>query len=133
MNSTIRFSSELHNIAIAEKLVDNLSTKYNISAEVYGNILVSIVEAVNNAVKHGNMLDVKKNVQITYNIDGEFITFIVEDEGVGFDYNNIADPTKPENIEKPDGRGVFLIMNLADEVKFEKNGATLIMKFKFVS
>jgi len=131
MKSSIKFSSELQNITLAEQVIDNLSTKFDVSAEVYGNILVSIVEAVNNAIKHGNKLDESKFVVLSYEVTDLYISFTIEDEGPGFDYTNIADPTTPENIEKPDGRGVFLIMNLADEVQFSNNGATISMKFNF--
>lgn len=131
MKSSIKFSSELQNISLAEQVIDNLSTKFNISAEVYGNILVSIVEAVNNAIKHGNRLNEAKFVELSYEVSDHDILFVVKDEGPGFDYSNIADPTTPENLEKPDGRGVFLIMNLADEVEFQDKGATILMKFNF--
>lgn len=131
MKSSIKFSSELQNISLAEQVIDNLSTQFNISAEVYGNILVSIVEAVNNAIKHGNRLNEAKFVELSYEVSDHDILFVVKDEGPGFDYSNIADPTTPENLEKPDGRGVFLIMNLADEVEFYDKGATISMKFNF--
>ena len=53
----------------------------------------------------------------------------MEDEGPGFDFNNLADPTAPENIEKPGGRGIFLMQNLCDEVNFSKNGAAVEMVY----
>jgi serine/threonine-protein kinase RsbW len=54
---------------------------------------------------------------------------VIEDEGAGFDFNSLADPTEPENIEKPGGRGVFLMRNLSDEVKFELGGKKTLLSF----
>lgn len=125
------FPSELENISRVEKLIDDLSSSYNLSSEIYGKISVAIIEAVNNAILHGNRLDVSKNVKVEYNIDDEAIQFIVEDEGSGFDFENIPDPTLPENIEKTHGRGIFLMNHLADDIEFCENGAMVDMKFRF--
>jgi serine/threonine-protein kinase RsbW len=54
----------------------------------------------------------------------------VKDEGPGFNYNDLPDPTNPENLEKPNGRGVFLMRNLADNVYFEENGSKVILEFR---
>jgi serine/threonine-protein kinase RsbW len=125
------FPSELENISRVEKLIDDISTSYNLSSEIYGKISVAIIEAVNNAILHGNRLDISKNVKIQYNIDDEAIQFIVEDEGCGFDFENIPDPTLPENLEKTHGRGIFLMNHLADDIEFGENGAIVDMKFRF--
>ncbi len=130
MKYRLQFPSKIENINLVEQLVDDIIQQYSISSDVYGNLLVSMVEAVNNAIIHGNKLDESKIVKIEYEIiNGEFI-FSVKDEGNGFDYNNIPDPTTPENIEKPHGRGIFLISHFADELKFEENGSKLWVKLK---
>ena len=126
------FPSELENISRVERLIDDISSSYNLSSEIYGKISVAIIEAVNNAILHGNRLDVSKNVKVEYNIDEEAIQFIIEDEGSGFDFENIPDPTLPENIEKTHGRGIFLMNHLADDIEFCENGALVDMKFRFV-
>jgi serine/threonine-protein kinase RsbW len=130
MKDIIEFPSKIENINIVEKLIDNLTQEYNINSEVYGNMLVSMVEAVNNAIIHGNKLDESKTVKIEYEIKDGYFIFSVKDCGNGFDYNNIPDPTSPENIEKPHGRGIFLIKNLVDELKFEDNGSKMCVKIK---
>lgn len=129
---TITFSSKPENISIVEKFVDDLRSEMNIADEVYGNILISLTEAANNAMLHGNGGDESKNVEITCGVDerGKNLSFIVKDEGPGFDYNNVPDPTAPENLEKTSGRGVFLMMQLADMVVFSNNGATVEMQFR---
>lgn len=130
MKSNIQFPSKIENISIIERLVDELTQQYRINSEIYGNMLVSMVEAVNNAIIHGNKLDESKSVKVEYEIDNDVFMFSIKDEGNGFDYKNLPDPTSPENIEKPHGRGIFLISHLVDELSFEDNGSKLCVKIK---
>jgi len=130
METELNFSSKLENLVVIERLIDDLCLKYNFSSEVYGNILVTMVEAVNNAILHGNKCNSNKNVHIKYCVNNQYITFVVEDEGQGFNFENIPDPTLPENLEKPNGRGLFLMKHLVDDIKFLKNGAEVELKFK---
>ncbi len=129
---SLKVSSKPENVAAVEKFIDELRNEINIGDDVYGNILISITEAANNAIIHGNKCDVNKSVTIEYGLDerGKNLTFIVKDQGPGFDYNNLPDPTEPENLEKTHGRGVFLMMQLADMVVFSDNGATIEMQFR---
>ncbi len=69
MEKLLKISSKIENLRKVEKLVDDLSTEYNISADVYGNILIAALEAANNAILHGNKLDENKNVAITFKIE----------------------------------------------------------------
>ena len=69
------------------------------------------------------------STDIEYNIENQTITFTVFDEGNGFDFNDLPDPTSPENLEKPQGRGIFLMNHLADEVNFIDNGNIVQLKF----
>lgn len=127
---TLQFPSILENIHQAEKLIDDVVAEYNIKEDYYGELLIAMTEAVNNAIVHGNKLDPTKNVTITFEITSDnHLQFTVEDEGPGFDYNNLPDPTAPENIEKPHGRGVFLMRQLADTCNFEDNGRIVILGF----
>lgn len=130
MKTEISFASKMENVNIIEKIVDELSAQFNFGTEIYGNILVSSVEAVNNAIIHGNKLDESKSVFVKIEINDNILSIKVRDEGPGFDYNNVADPTLPENIEKPHGRGLFLIRHLADETHFYNEGKELELKFK---
>lgn len=130
MKTRFEFPSKMENITIIEKLVDEISANYNLSSEIYGNVLVAVIEAVNNAILHGNKLDARKNVRVSFQMEEKHLVFNISDEGPGFDYAGIPDPTLPENIEKPHGRGVFLINHLADDIRYNKNGAEIILKFK---
>ena len=126
----ISFESVAENIHIVENLIDEICGTLNVNEEYYGNILISLTEAVNNAMVHGNKLDSQKKVLVTVKTDDTSIHFTISDEGPGFDYDNLPDPTAPENIEKPNGRGVFLMKNLADGCNFEENGRIVELEFK---
>lgn len=107
-----------------------MCTEYQVKEEFYGEILISITEAVNNAIVHGNKMNPERQVTLTFELAGEKrLRFIIEDEGAGFNYDNLPDPTAPENIEKPHGRGVFLMRNLADSCEFEDQGRIVILEF----
>lgn len=113
-----------------EGLIDELASGDIISESVYGNVIVAATEAVLNGMNHGNSGDPSKMTTVKISINSNMLEFVVEDEGNGFDYENLPDPTAPENLEKVNGRGIFIIKSLADEVEFERNGATMIMRFK---
>jgi serine/threonine-protein kinase RsbW len=126
----VRFSSITENIAIVEKLIDEVCASFEIKEDHYGNILISLTEAVNNAIVHGNKLDPAKEVAVSYTTEGKTLRFFIEDEGAGFDYDHLPDPTAPENREKPNGRGVFLMRNLADDCAFHDDGRKVELIFE---
>ena len=120
----------MENIAEVENLINTIFEDNDLSPDYFGNMLVALTEAVNNAVTHGNKLDENKMVDISFTHQGDVYKFTVEDEGSGFDFNNIPDPTSPENIEKPDGRGIFLMEHLSNGVTFIGNGSKVELVFK---
>lgn len=126
----MKIPSKAENVALIEKIVNNVCESHQVQEENYGNILIALTEAVNNAIIHGNKENPLKNVDISIDSNNSNIRFIIKDEGNGFDYNNLPDPTAPENIEKLSGRGVFLMRNLADKVEFSNNGSTVTLDFK---
>ena len=125
----IDFPSRAENIALVEKMIDDVCGRLQVHESHYGNILIALTEAVNNAIHHGNRLDPAKNVTLGYKLDGDRIVFVVGDDGPGFDFDHLPDPTDPQNLEKPHGRGVFLMRTLADRIEFSDNGATVAMAF----
>jgi serine/threonine-protein kinase RsbW len=116
------FKSEIKNINLVERLIDDISAKYQLHSDIYGKLLLAVVEGVNNAIVHGNKLESDKDVVLQYEITDKIIQFIISDDGSGFNYKNLPDPTKPENIEKTHGRGIFLMNHLADEIEFNEKG-----------
>lgn len=122
-------NTEAQSIQRVEKYVDTLCSKLAVKSDYYGNILIALTEAVNNAMNHGNKMNPEKKVTLSYETNEKEIGFKIEDEGDGFDYDSLPDPTDPENIDKPNGRGVFLMKHLADEVNFHNHGKVIELKF----
>ena len=128
-NIHIEVPSLSENIRMIESFIDNAREKFNLDDDIYGNIMIAITEAVNNAIKHGNGNNPAKNVSLTLSMGESTIKFKIEDEGSGFDYQNLPDPTSPENIAKPGGRGIFLMKHLSDEVDFKERGRIVELSF----
>lgn len=126
---SIQIPSMPENIRIVESFIDNAKEKFHITDDLYGNIMVAVTESVNNAIKHGNSSDKNKFVNISLFIEPKLLKFVVEDQGLGFDPDSLPDPTLPENISKPDGRGIFLMRNLCDDLIFSNEGRVVEMKF----
>ncbi len=129
MEKSFKIASKIENLRKVEKLVDDLSSEYMINSDIYGNILIAALEATNNAILHGNKLDENKDVRINIAKEGNLIKIKIEDQGDGFDYNNVPDPTAPENIENVNGRGIFLMEKLSDKLIFSKNGSIVELEF----
>jgi serine/threonine-protein kinase RsbW len=130
MNSiSIQVPSLSENIRMIESFIDNAKERFHLDDDIYGNIMIAVTEAVNNAIKHGNSNDRSKNVLLSLSLQDSLIKFVVKDEGSGFDYGNLPDPTSPENLEKPGGRGIFLMKHLSDEVEFKDAGRVVELSF----
>jgi serine/threonine-protein kinase RsbW len=117
------------NIRIIESFIDNAKDRFNLDDDIYGNIMIAVTESVNNAIMHGNKNDKSKNVTLSLQLVNNTINFTVVDEGSGFDFRQLPDPTAPENIDKPSGRGIFLMKHLSDEVNFRNRGTTVELSF----
>jgi len=128
LNSLI-LNSETKSLLTLEKWINKLCETHAISSEKYGNILIAVTEAVNNAITHGNLSVVDKKTQVSYGINEKSLSFYIKDEGSGFDFENLPDPTDPENIETPNGRGIFLMRHLSDEVVFHNEGSFVEISF----
>jgi serine/threonine-protein kinase RsbW len=126
---SIQIPSIVENIRMIESFIDNAKERFHLDEDLYGNIMIAVTEAVNNAIKHGNSNNSSKNVFLSLTLNENLLKFVIKDEGLGFEYNNLPDPTAPENLEKPGGRGIFLMKHLSDEVKFTENGKTVQLSF----
>ena len=125
----LEFPSVPENINLIESLVQQLRDELEWSDEMEANILVSLSEAVNNAILHGNHSYPQKKVKVKFETEEQSLHFIVEDEGAGFNDRTVKDPTAPENLEKPSGRGIFLMRNLADRVEYFNDGRKVMITF----
>ena len=130
MENTVTLNSDINEITKVEGLVSEIFDRYHINQELYGNVLIALTEAANNAIMHGNRYDADKKVIINFDFAEPVLKIRVTDEGKGFDFDSLPDPTEPEYIDKPCGRGVFLIKRLADKVDFDKAGSTVQFSFK---
>jgi len=130
MNSiSIEIPSLSENIRMIESFIDNAKDQFNLNDDIYGNIMIAVTESVHNAIQHGNRGDAKKSVYLSLSLQDNIIRFTVQDEGPGFSYENLPDPTSPENLEQPGGRGIFLMRHLSDEVNFLKEGRVVELVF----
>lgn len=129
---SITIASELNNIRKVENFIEKTIEQFKLSEELKGKITLSIIEAVNNSILYGNKQNPQKSVKL-YAVRGRRkVIFTIEDEGEGFDYNNIPDPTTPLNLEQATGRGLYLMKHLTDVLLFDKNGAKVIMIFSLI-
>ena len=126
----VKIPSIKENVSVVESFIENVGEKIRIEETIYGNVLVSVTEAVNNAIVHGNKEDKNKKVRLALKQNKKSVRFIVEDEGMGFDHNTLPDPTNPKNLEKVKGRGIFLIKSLSDKTTFKQGGRIVEMLFK---
>lgn len=125
----LKIPSLTENIRVVESFIDNARETYTLNDDIYGNIMVAVTESVNNAIVHGNKEDKNKDVKLSLEIEKNSLSFTIEDEGEGFEYDKLPDPTAPENILNPGGRGIFLINNLVDEVEFSEGGKIVKLTF----
>lgn len=91
------------------------------------NLFVALDEAIANGIKHGNKSDPSKLVTIVVELTPSEATFTITDEGDGFDLTTLPDPTDPDYIMRPCGRGVMLIYHLMDEVRYNTRGNQVVM------
>ena len=125
----ISIPSLIENIQVIESFIDNAKEAFEIDDDLYGNIMISVTECISNAIVHGNQSESSKLVHLELQMEPGLLRCSIEDEGNGFDFNQLPDPTDPENIEKVGGRGIFLMKHLSDEVKFEEGGKKTVLSF----
>jgi len=127
---TLQLPSKQESITQLEALIEELADKYKISDDTFANMMTCLNEAVINAIIHGNKLDPSKKVIVNAEVEPKRVTWTITDEGEGFDYNNLADPTAPDRLEELTGRGVFIIKHLADQCIFNAKGNEVELHFK---
>lgn len=127
---TLQLPSTEESITQLEALIENIADKYHVSEDTFANMMTCLNEALINAIKHGNKMDPAKKVIVNAEVEPKRIIWTVADEGPGFDYNNLPDPTAAENLENLTGRGVFIIKHLADQCVFNGAGNEVELHFK---
>ena len=130
----LAFSTNKNNIHLVEQFVENLCDYYNINSTYFGNILTAVTEAVENAIYHGNKNDPAKKIYLKFEVKPDGFSFKVKDQGQGFNLDTVPDPTDYNaDFSETEGRGLFIIKSLADEVFFHDNGSCIELIFKISS
>ncbi len=127
---TLQLPSKMESLTSLENLIEELADTYKISDDTFANMMTCLNEVFINAIVHGNKLQEDKKVIINAEVDNRRIIWTVTDQGPGFDYSKLPDPTAPENIESLTGRGVFIIKQLADQCVFNALGNEVELHFK---
>lgn len=130
MVKEIEILSNPERIHEVEQFIEEIRDYLGFKDDVYGNVMIAVTEAVNNSIRHGNRGDDSKVVRISCaSLNPYRIMMSIQDEGNGFDPEALPDPTSPENVMLESGRGVFLMRQLSDEIKFHDSGRRVEMVF----
>jgi len=129
MNDIFSLPTDRDSIINIEKIIQKTIGE-EVHEDLYAKVLIALTEALNNAIIHGNKNDRNKKIYIKFQKANSYYEFHVSDEGEGFDYSNLPNPIDPENIYKINGRGIFIMKNLSDDIRFEDCGKTVILKFQ---
>lgn len=125
----LKLKSSPTSIGKIEAYVKRVASEYAISANKYPDILISVTEAVNNAIIHGNKNDQSKYVDVLVEKSTRGISFQISDQGRGFNPSEVPDPTSPDRLDCCGGRGVHIIKELSDNVEYLNNGRTVEIYF----
>jgi serine/threonine-protein kinase RsbW len=117
----IVINSDVIELKKVETFLTNIFNEYNLEMKHFNKVYLCISEAVVNSIKHGNKNDINKNVFIEVSYDIPQINIMIEDEGNGFDLNQISDPTNKGNLKNESGRGIFIIKSLTNQIEYNEN------------
>lgn len=123
-------SSCTNNLTQIERFVNDLVVRFHLNEDQHGNILISLTEAVTNAMVHGNKEDAKKSVCIRTESHSDWLKITVSDQGDGFNMEDVPNPTADDRLCCLGGRGVFLMQKLCDGLCFKDNGSTVELNFR---
>lgn len=127
----LNLPSNPQKITELEGFLSGVLNDLQLTRDRYPEMLISLTEAVNNAIIHGNKLDESKSVKINCKDNNKHLCFSISDEGQGFDVKEVPDPTSEDLIDCCGGRGVLIMSNLADKIRFKNNGSTVEIHFKY--
>ena len=131
MAITIRMTlpSSPKSIGRVEGFIKKIEKKVHLDEIQTHKLMVSLTEAVNNAIVHGNKCDITQQVKVVCECEHKQLVVTVTDNGKGFKLNNVKNPLKAENLLRTSGRGIFLMRTLMDKVEYAmgKNGATVTL------
>ena len=118
LRANLVLSSRFENIEVAERTLLDLCRRAGCAEDVEYWLVTALREAVANAVRHGNRQDPKRFVRVEYRVHNSTLSIRIDDEGEGFDPADVPDPTDPENLLRPSGRGIFYMRQFMSRVEF---------------
>lgn len=129
---TLVLASNPQQITQVEGFLETLNKQLRLNEVQYNKLLVATTEAVNNGIIHGNKRDPRKKVTLTCIRNHSMLIVRVDDEGAGVDPAMLPDPLAEENLLRENGRGVFLMRSLMENVEFKKTGegSAVVMKMR---
>lgn len=130
MEFELAISSQLSNVNIVRSFLDEIFSKFRLDRKYFNRIFLGLSEAVCNCIVHGNALDEEKKVFIKVRYSCGSLLLEIKDEGKGFSFVDLSDPTSADNLKKENGRGIFLIRQTADDVKFFDGGSKVLIRYK---
>ena len=132
-NYHLEIESDPNNLITVEEFVNYFAVDLGLEKERIAALLLAVTEATTNAIIHANKCDVSKLVTVDVQVHKTKITIKITDEGEGFNPAEIPDPTKPENLLKDSGRGVYLMRVYMDELNYNitPTGTETILTLKF--
>ncbi|HSG67986.1 MAG TPA: ATP-binding protein [Bacteroidales bacterium] len=127
----LTLESRPENIRSIERFVEEICDYYNINDTYFGNILIALTEAFQNALVHGNQNNPEKEIKVVFESKPKGLSFTVTDEGSGFDPDTVPDPLDLEvEADSERGRGVFLMRTLSDKLVVSNEGRSVEMFFR---
>lgn len=117
-NYYIEVESDPNNLITIEEFVNYFAKDLGLDDEKLATLLLAVTEATTNAIIHANKCDKNKLVKVDVEVKNSKLIIKVIDEGKGFDPSQVPDPTRPENILKDSGRGMYLMKMYMDDLKY---------------
>ena len=124
----LAIGSRFENIELVQVVLNDSLERLGMDDDAQHWVDLAVREALANAIKHGNLQDAAKQVHVDLAVEGEDLVIRVEDEGVGFDPSSLGDPLDPENLMRPNGRGIFYMRSFMDDITYGSGpgGGTMV-------
>ena len=128
----LELPSRIESVETAAVRAEEFARESGFDEEARSAIDMAIRESVANAVKHGNLLDEAKLVELTFSNQADGLEIVVRDFGAGFAVEDVPDPTNPENLLKANGRGILFMRAFMDKVEWSNHaeGGMVVTMFK---
>lgn len=127
--------SQFENVELVQIVLEESLRKLEVGEDLAHAIGIAVREAVANAIKHGNQQDPEKRVEVDFGVEDGFVVIQVADEGDGFEPEKVRDPRSPDNLLRPNGRGILFMNSYMDEIHygFRAEGGTVVTLRKRLS